>query len=213
MMRYRLLTSLIPATWKTLPWPALAGGILPGPLLAAVPAITSTRSPPPGYATLLRLAALAGALGVAYLLDDPARTTTSVVPVPRWLRWCLRVTLTAVPVTAWWAGTLLVAWLGMDHATRTGMPFTTISLEAATMLTLAAALSATASRRPNVTHGSTIAIPVLLALAALITRAPRSVALIVPPADPRWTQVHQAWAVLLISGLISFITLSHESGR
>jgi hypothetical protein len=213
MMRYRLLTSLIPATWKTLPWPALAGGTLPGPLLAAVPAIASTRIPPPGFTTLLRLAALAGALGVAYLLDDPARTTTSVVPVPRWLRWCLRATLTAVPVTAWWAGTLLVAWLGMDHAVRTGMPFTTVSLEAVTMLTLAAALSAAVSRRRNVTHGSTIAIPVLLALAALFALAPRSLALVVSPADPRWTHVHQAWAILLLSGLISFITLSHEPRR
>ncbi|MFH9549435.1 ABC transporter [Streptomyces sp. NPDC051445] len=103
-----LLRVLVPPVWRSLPWRALttAGGL--GLLLAG-----STRlpdhAPDAGLGLLVvRLTALTGALGLAFLLDDPARNTTATTPVGRARRTVLRLAL-AAPLTAlWWAVALLL---------------------------------------------------------------------------------------------------------
>lgn len=57
---------------------------------------------------LLRGAALIGALGLAFLLDDPARHLTVPVPTPRLVRQVLRVALVAPLAVLWWTAALLL---------------------------------------------------------------------------------------------------------
>ncbi|MDV6289287.1 hypothetical protein R2F25_20260 [Streptomyces sp. UP1A-1] len=58
---------------------------------------------------LLRGVALIGGLGLAFLLDDPARHLTTPVPVRRPLRQALRVALVAPFAALWWTAVLRVA--------------------------------------------------------------------------------------------------------
>ncbi|NEC73841.1 ABC transporter, partial [Streptomyces rochei] len=63
--------------WRTLPWPALAAAAALGLLVASVPALTGAEPAPWQTLVLLRGVALIGGLGLAFLLDDPARHLTT----------------------------------------------------------------------------------------------------------------------------------------
>ncbi|GAA3979033.1 ABC transporter [Streptomyces marokkonensis] len=178
--------------WRTLPWraPAAAGAV--GLLLAATPVVVGAEPSPWETLTLLRGTALIGALGLAFLLDDPARHLTAAVPVRRPLRQALRVALVAPLAALWWTAVLLL----VPSASRP--PAGGVTLEAAALGMLALAGAAAVVRLTDeACPGPPIAATLLLTAVLAPLLMPESWALFVPPDDPRWPLAHDRWAMLL----------------
>ncbi|MCT9144885.1 ABC transporter, partial [Streptomyces violarus] len=87
---------------------------------------------------LLRAAILAFAMGLVFLLDDPARHTTATVPTPRPIRIALRVALVVPVVAAWWSVALLLVPGDLRP------PVADITLEAGSAFVLAVAAAVVA---------------------------------------------------------------------
>ena len=189
--------ALLTPVLRTLPWRALAAGAAAGLLLAGIPRMLSG-APDPWLGLLaLRGAALALALGLAFLLDDPARHITSAVPVRRPLRVGLRVAL-AVPGAAlcWTAAVFLVP----EEARP---PVGALTLEAIATAVFALAAAALIIQRSTVTEpGVAVSTSLLSTAAAAFLLLPDGWALLVPPDDPRWTDTHERWAMLLVVALV-----------
>ncbi|MFB7090721.1 ABC transporter [Streptomyces sp. NPDC056296] len=184
--------SLVGPVWRTLPWRALSAAGTLGLLLAGTPVVLGAEPTAWQTLTLLRCVALIGALGLAFLLDDPARHLTAPVPTRRPLRQALRVALVAPLAALWWTAVLLLA----PSASRP--PAGGITVEAAVLGALALAGAAAAVRLTDEARpGPSIAAALLLAAVLTPLLAPESWALFVLPDDPRWPAAHDRWAVLL----------------
>ncbi|MEV5549376.1 ABC transporter [Streptomyces sp. NPDC052309] len=184
---------------RTLPWRALGAAGAVGLLIAGVPRVTGAQPNPWQTLVLLRGIALVGALGLAFLLDDPARHLTAAVPTRRPVRQALRAALVAPLVALWWTAVLLLA----PPASRP--PAGDITLEAAVTCVFALAGAAVAVRltdEPRPGPGVAAALLVSAALAPLL--APESWALFVPSADERWAAAHDRWAVLLVVAVVGW---------
>ncbi|MEU9666597.1 ABC transporter [Streptomyces bobili] len=192
-----LLRSLAPPVWRSLPWVALtvAGGL--GLLFAA-----STRLPDqtPGAEvglTVLRVTALSGGVGLAFLLDDPARHTTAASPLGRPYRAGLRLAMATPLLALWWTAVLLL----LPGPTRP--PLGPVTLEALATAAFAIAL-ATATVRftdgAEVGRGAAIWLGAAAALAVLV---PARWGLLTLAADRWWEETHVRWAVLLAVTLTS----------
>ncbi|KUN80261.1 ABC transporter [Streptomyces griseoruber] len=177
--------------WRTLPRRALTIAGAVGLLLAA-----STRLPDhaPGAGPglfVLRLTALSGALGLAFLLDDPARNTSATTPVARPLRTVLRLAM-ALPLTAlWWTTALLLV------PSPTRPPLLPVTLQAAATTAAALALATVAVRftdSPEVGRSTAIC---LLTGAAVAVLTPNRWGLLATPADPWWEPTQLRWAAVL----------------
>ncbi|MER7055421.1 ABC transporter [Streptomyces sp. NPDC000351] len=178
--------------WRTLPWRALAAAGTVGLLLAATPVVVGAEPSPWETLTLLRGTALIGALGLAFLLDDPARHLTAPVPARRPLRQALRVALVAPLAALWWTAVLLLA----PSASRP--PAGDVTLEAAALGVLALAGAAAVVRLTDEARpGPSVAATLLLTAVLAPLLMPESWALFVPADDPRWSLAHDRWAVLL----------------
>ncbi|AQS68889.1 ABC transporter [Streptomyces pactum] len=187
-----VIPDLVRPVWRTLPWRALSAAGLLGLLLAAAPAAVGAEPDRWQTLTLLRGVALTGALGLAFLLDDPARHLTAPVPTRRPLRQALRVALVAPLAALWWTAVLLL----VPSASRP--PAGDITLEAAVLVVLALAGAATAVRLTDEARpGPSIAAALLLTAVLAPLLAPESWALFVTPDDPRWPAAHDRWAVVL----------------
>ncbi|MEU9284229.1 ABC transporter [Streptomyces sp. NPDC048275] len=178
--------------WRTLPRRALAAGAALGLLLTAAPRLSSA-TPDTGLGLgLLRAAALAFGLGLAFLLDDPARHTTAVVPTRRPVRTGLRVAL-AVPLAAlWWTAALLL----VPQEARP--PVGAVTLEAAAIAVLALAGAALAVRCTDAAEpGIAVSAGLLGGALAAALLLPDRWALVVPVGDPLWDGAHERWAGIL----------------
>ncbi|MFC8872407.1 ABC transporter [Streptomyces sp. NPDC057148] len=197
--------ALVVPVWRTLPWPALSAAGALGLLAAATPALTGAEPAPWQTLILLRGVALIGALGLAFLLDDPARHLTTPVPVPRPLRQALRVALAAPLAALWWTAVLLIA----PSASRP--PAGDITLEAAAVGVLALAAAAAAVRLTDEARpGPAVVAALLLAAVAAPLLTPEDWALFVPAEDPRWPQAHDRWAVLLAAVAVAWAVCGPE---
>ncbi|MEJ1201027.1 MULTISPECIES: ABC transporter [unclassified Streptomyces] len=189
--------ALVGPVWRTLPWRGLAAAGTLGLLLAATPDAAGAEPTSWETLTLLRGVALIGALGLAFLLDDPARNLTAPVPTRRPLRQALRVAMVAPLAALWWTAVLLLA----PSASRP--PAGDITVEAAVLGVLALAGAATAVRLTDEARpGPSVAAALLLAAVLAPLLAPESWALFVPPEDPRWPTAHDRWAVLLAAAAV-----------
>ncbi|MDH6585638.1 hypothetical protein M2161_004744 [Streptomyces sp. SAI-133] len=185
---------LVVAVARAMPWRAVGTGAVVGLLIVALPRLLSGTPDAWLGLTLLRAAALAFALGLAFLLDDPARRLTSPVPTRRWVRSGLRVALAAPVAALWWAAAL--ALLPKDARPPVGA----VTLEAAATAVLALAAAAVAVRFTDEPEpGPSVAAGFLtLALLAPLL-LPTRWDLFVPVGDPNWQAAHTRWAVLLVS--------------
>ncbi|MGW7222892.1 ABC transporter [Streptomyces sp. NPDC054826] len=202
-----LVPGLVRPVARTVPWRAIGAGSAVGLLLAVSPRLTQN---PDAWFTVqvLRAATVAFAVGLAFLLDDPARHTTAAVPVRRAVRHALRLAL-VVPVAAlWWTAALLL----VPPSVRP--PAAGMTLEAATAAALALAGAACAVRcsygaRPGqAVAGGLIAAAVLAPLVW-----PDRWALFVVPGDERWAAAHDRWAVLLSAAVAVWIACAPEPLR
>jgi hypothetical protein len=191
-MGLRMTRALLPPTLRALPWRAFTACGALGLGLVAVPLMASLEVGPGMLVGLLRVAALCGALAVAFALDDPARETTAAVPVPRARRQALRAVLVLAPLCAWWAAVLAVA-----RALSPGLPLAAVSLEAAGLWALALCMAGAALRFTGAAEpGAAVAGVVLAVFVAAQVIPLRHYAPFVPPGDSRWREAHRLWAVV-----------------
>ncbi|MDT0463470.1 ABC transporter [Streptomyces gibsoniae] len=207
----RAVLALVPPVWRSLPRRPLGTAAGVGLALAAVPRLVPGGTGAAPALLLLRSAAVAFALGLAFLLDDPARNVTAAVPIRRVVRTGLRTAL-VVPLAAlcWTAALLLVP--GSVRPPAGGL-----TVEAATLGVLALTGAVAAVRfaeepRPGAAVARTsVAGAGLVAL--LAAPLPERWALFVAADSPGWAVAHQRWAVLLALTLAAGAVLLPEPLR
>ncbi|MFD5222558.1 ABC transporter [Streptomyces tendae] len=188
---------LVGPVWRTLPWRALAAAGTLGLLAAATPLVTGGEPAPWQTLLLLRGIALIGALGLAFLLDDPARHLTAPLPTPRPVRQALRVALVAPIAALWWTAVLLLT----PSASRP--PVGEVTLEAVAVGVLALAAAALAVRLTDEARpGPFVAAALLLTAVLAPLLAPEGWALFTQADDPRWPAAHDRWAVLAVGAAV-----------
>ncbi|MFF6999471.1 ABC transporter [Streptomyces sp. NPDC008313] len=193
-----MIPGLLRPVGRTLPRRALAAAAVLGLLLAAATRLVSGRSGEWLCLNLLRSAALAFGLGLAFLLDDPARHTTAAVPTGRPVRVAIRVALVAPLAALWWTVVLLLA------PERIRPPVGALTLEAAAIAVCALAAAAIAVRRTDETEPGTAAAAALLG-AGIVVRLwhTEHFSLLVAVGDPAWDASHARWAaVLAVAALV-----------
>lgn len=195
---YAVILALVPPVWRTLPRTALAvcGGF--GLLLAGIPRLQSGPPDPWLCVNLLRGAALMLGVGLAFLLDDPARHTTATVPVRRPLRSALRMALVAPGAALWWTLALLLV------PGRARPPAGALTLEAAAIAVTALAVASAAVRFTERTEPGTAVAAGLLVTAMTVPTVllPERWALLVAVHDPHWAAAHERWAVVLTAAVV-----------
>jgi hypothetical protein len=177
--------------WRSLPWRPLtvAGGL--GLLAAGTLRLPDHAPDVSAGLRALRLIALIGALGLAFLLDDPARNATAATPVGRPRRTLLRLVLVGPLTVAWWAAVLLL----VPAAARPALGPATV--EAAATAGAALALAVTAVRFTDsaaVGRGAAIRLGLLAAVTLMV---PGRWGLTGTPQDPYWAATQMRWAVVL----------------
>jgi hypothetical protein len=170
----------------------MTGAVL-GLMLAGSSRTVSEEPDPWLCLNLLRAAALAFGLGLAFLFDDPARHTTATVPTRRPVRTGLRLVL-VVPFMAvcWTAALFLIPAEGRP-------PMGAITLEAAAVMTLALTSGLVAVRHSGATEpGIAISAGLVGAFFAAAVLLPTRWELFVGPSDPHWEDAHRRWAAVLV---------------
>ncbi|MEV6198046.1 ABC transporter [Streptomyces sp. NPDC051920] len=190
--------ALVRPVWRGLPrWAVLTGAVL-GLVLAGSSRTVSEEPDPWLCLTLLRAAALAFGLGLAFLLDDPARHTTATVPTRRPVRTGLRLAL-VVPLMAvcWTAALFLVPAEGRP-------PTGAITLEGAAIMVLALTSALVAVRHSTAAEpGLAISAGLVGAFFAAAVLLPERWELFVGPSDPHWDDAHRRWAVVLVVAAVA----------
>ncbi|MCX4763161.1 ABC transporter [Streptomyces sp. NBC_01275] len=177
--------------WRSLPWRALAGAGALGLLLAGTTRLPD-RAPGDGLGWfVLRLTALAGALGLAFLLDDPARNTSATTPFARPARTVLRLVLITPLTVLWWTAAVLL----IPAPTRP--PLGPATLEAAAMAALALALATTAVRFTDTAETGRGTATWLTIAAAVTVLVPERWGLLGLPGEPYWVATQVRWAAVL----------------
>lgn len=200
--------ALLRPTVRTVPWRAIGAAGALGLLLAAAPRLTGDDTDARLALNALRAAAVAFALGAAFVLDDPARHTTAAVPTRRAVRHGLRVLLVAPVAAVWWTAALLL----VPGPVRPPAAGTT--LEAATALALALAGSALAIHRGDGARpGQAVAAFLLVGSVLGPLLVPGRWALFVTPDDPRWAAAHDRWTALLCAAVVVGAVCATEPRR
>ncbi|WP_225824673.1 ABC transporter [Streptomyces naphthomycinicus] len=203
-----VIPALVVPVWRTLPWRTLGAAGAAGLLTTGLPRLFG--SAPGAWFALgqLRAAALAFALGLAFLLDDPARHGTAPVPTGRGVRIALRVALVAPVAALWWTAALLLV-PGPDRP-----PAGDVTLEAGTACALALAAATLAVRRTDDPYPGRPAATALLVTGVLAPLlVPDRWALFVAPQDPRWAAAHERWAWLLAGAAAVWVLSLGEPPR
>ncbi|MFI9832476.1 ABC transporter [Streptomyces sp. NPDC051913] len=192
----RLIGALLVPALRTLPWRALGAAGAVGLLIVSMARLTEEADEFLAL-NLLRAAALAFALGLGFLLDDPARHTTAAVPTRRPVRHALRLALVA-PVTAmWWSAAVLL----VPEDIRP--PVGDVTLEAGAAFALALAASAAAIRCTQAAEPGQAVAGAMLTTAVLgLLLCPERWALFVGTEDPRWAAAHDRWGMVLAGAVL-----------
>jgi hypothetical protein len=203
----RLVPALLVPTARAVGWaPPLAGFALSLGLLALV--VRPGLELPAGRLVLwLRLVMTVGALGCAFLLDDPSEPTTEGVAGSLLLRRALRVALLLPATAVWWVA---VVWRVRAVHPGLPLPVAALTLEAAALLAVTVALAAAGSRLAPERRGGVVAAPALLALASAAFLLPAQVTLYAQPGSAAWEGAHQRWALLLVLAPAAFAAASRD---
>ncbi|SHN44384.1 hypothetical protein [Cryptosporangium aurantiacum] len=168
-----------------------------GLVLLAVPAVLTTALDPDSLTLQLRLAAVCAGVGAVFLLDDPAKPTTVVVPGRAWVTTALRVGLALVGAAVWWVAALGIVLVGAENGAGDLLQLPGTTLEAATIVVLALALAVAGYRLADRGVASPITGPTLLVVVGGGALLPPGLALFVGVTDPRWAAAHDRWGFVL----------------
>ena len=203
-----LLLLLAPAARAT-PWGAFLAAAGVGVAIVALPAATTAALTAEDLVDLLRAAAVCGALGTGFLLDDPAARSIATVPTSRPVRYAARAGVILPAMAAWWALVLGVTVAGAEAGIGAALPLVGVTAEAAA-LTAVALMVAAARLRGQRESGGVAAFPVLLVLVMAANLLPQRLTLFVAPGGTEWTAAHGRWAVLLSVAVAGSLWASHE---
>ncbi|GAA5008482.1 ABC transporter [Streptomyces siamensis] len=205
---YAVAGALLPPLWRALPRSALTTGAVLALLLVALPRLLSTEPDPWLSLNLLRAAALTLGLGLAFLLDDPARHTTAPVPTRRPVRAGLRVALVAPLVALCWTAALLLT------PARVRPPVGAVTLEAGALALLALAAASVAVRCTDAAEpGVVVSAGLLGTVCAAALLLPYRWTLFPSAGDPAWGDAHQRWAWLLAGAAVTVAYAGTEPVR
>lgn len=190
---------------RTVPWRALGAGAAAGLVLAGTARLFPEAFTPWLALNALRAAALAFALGLAFLLDDPARRTTATVPVRRPVRQALRMAWVVPFAGLFWTTAVLLV------PSELRPPVGAVTLEAGAAWALALAGSAAWIRRseepePGVGVGAG-----LLTVGVLATLFVPG--LFVGAEDPGWGAAHDRWGLVLAGAMAGWALCAREPVR
>jgi hypothetical protein len=203
----RLVPPLLVPTARAVGWvPALAAFALSLGLLALA-VRPGLATPPADLVRWVRLTMIVGALGYAFLLDDPSEPTTEGVAGSLLLRRTLRVVLLLPATAAWWVG---VVWRVRAVHPGLPLPVAALTLEAAALLAVTVALAAAGSRLAPERRGGVVAAPALLGLTSAAFLLPARVALYAQPGSAAWDDAHRRWALLLGLALAASAAASRD---
>ncbi|MFV5992607.1 ABC transporter [Streptomyces sp. NPDC056231] len=180
--------------------PLLAAGTA-GLAVTAGPAAFHTHIEPAAAALLLRFATVLGALGLAFLLDDPAARTTEVLPVTKALRKGLRMALGLMAFGVFWGASAGLARLGVAARVREAFPLGALATEGAALAALTLALALLGLRLSASGSGSPLAAPALVLLLATVLLLPDRFALFPAPGAPNAGVAALRWGALLVLAL------------
>jgi hypothetical protein len=173
----RLVPALLVPTARAVGWGAPLAGFTLSLGLLALAVRPGLALPAERLVLWLRIAMTVGALGCAFLLDDPSEPTTEGVAGSLLLRRSLRVALLLPATAAWWAATV---WRVRAVHPGLPLPVAALTLEAAALLAVTVALAAAGSRLAPERRGGVVAAPALLALASAAFLLPARVAAVRP---------------------------------
>ncbi|MFJ3892728.1 ABC transporter [Streptomyces sp. NPDC090083] len=203
-----LLAQLVRPVVRGLPWRALGAGAVAGLVLAALPRVTSSDPNPWVALLLLRGAALAFALGLTFLLDDPARQVTVAVPTRRMVRGALRTALAVPLAVLWWTAAVLLI------PAKVRPPVGDITLEAAAAAVVALAASAAAVRLTDEPEpGQRVAVALLAASMGAALFLPTGWGLFATPDMKNWAPGHDRWVVVLVVAALTWAACGPEPVR
>ncbi|MEU9730916.1 ABC transporter [Streptomyces sp. NPDC048002] len=205
----RGVRELLVPVCRTLPWRALGAGAAVGLLFAGTARLFPEGFDPWLALNTLRAAALCFALGLAFVLDDPARHTTATVPTRRPVRQALRL-VPVVPLAAlWWTAAVLLVPADL----RPPLGATTLEAVAAFALALAGA-AATVRHGEEPEPGVAVGAGLLVVAVPAVLLLPDRWDLFVATDAPTWPEAHERWAVLLIAALTTWLLCAREpTGR
>jgi hypothetical protein len=212
-MSVRVLPLLIRPAARAMPWTAFLVAAAVGLAIVGVPAAFPVLLSDEDLVGLLRAAAVCGALGAGFLLDDPAARTVATVPTSRPLRYAARAGVVLPSVAVWWALVLAVTVGGAEEGAGAALPLGDVTVEAAALGAVALAVSAVRLRRDGSIAGGVVAGPVVLALVVVASRLPPGLVLYVPPGDGRWDAAHDRWGVLLAVAVAGMVWAALEPAR
>ncbi len=205
--------ALLPYTVRGIRWRPVAAAAAAGLGFVLVMTLVPVTQDAAGLTTVLRLAALFGAVGCGFLLDDPSESTTAVTPASRPLRLLLRP-LVAIPgIALWWAAVLALLRHDTDAGTWQGVPLAGCTLELAALMAAALAVAAFAVRRPPHDGGGTVAAPTLIVLVAVAQFVPDRFHLFVSPGTDQWATVHRWWTAILVAAVLLTTWASRDLTR
>jgi fluoroquinolone transport system permease protein len=203
----RLVPPLLVPTARAVGWAAPLAGFALSLVLLALAVLPDLELPAGRLVLWLRITMTVGALGCAFLLDDPSEPTTEGVAGSLLLRRSLRVALLLPATAAWWAA---VVWRVRDVYPGLPLPIAALTLEAAAVLAVTVALAAAGSRLAPERRGGVVAAPALLALASAAFLLPARVALYALPGSAAWDGAHRRWTLLLGLALAAFAAASRD---
>jgi hypothetical protein len=203
----RLVPALLVPTARAVGWAAPLAGFALSLGLLALAVRPGLALPPERLVLWLRLAMTVGALGCAFLLDDPSEPTTEGVAGSLLLRRTLRVALLLPATAAWWAAAV---WRVRAVHPELPLPVAALTLEAAALLAVTVALAAAGSRLAPERRGGVVAAPALLALVCAAFLLPARVALYALPGSADWDGAHRRWALLLGLAVVAFAAASRD---
>jgi predicted permease len=206
----RLVPALLVPTARAVGWAAPLAGFTLSLGLLALAVRPGLELPVERLVLWLRLAMTAGALGCAFLLDDPSEPTTEAVAGSLLLRRTLRVALLLPAAAAWWVAVL---WRVRAVHPELPLPVAALTLEAAALLAVTLALTAAGSHLAPERRGGVVAAPALLALASAAFLLPARVTLYAPLGGAAWDGAHRRWAILLGLALGAFALASRDPAR
>ncbi|MFF2409084.1 hypothetical protein [Streptomyces sp. NPDC058092] len=180
--------------------PLLAAGTA-GLAVTAGPAVFSTHVEPAPAALLLRIATVLGALGLAFLLDDPAARTTEVLPVTKALRKGLRMTLGLMAFGLFWGASAGLSRLGVDAGARESFPVGALATEGAALAALTLTLALLGLRYSASGSGSPPAASALILLLATALLLPDPSTLFPAPGAANGDAATLRWGILLVLAL------------
>jgi hypothetical protein len=210
LRQLRLVPALLVPTVRAVGWaPPLAAFTLSlGLLVLTVERVQGLQAG--GLVVWLRITMAVGALGSAFLLDDPSEPTTEAVAGSLLLRRALRVALLLPATAAWWAAAV---WRVRAVHPAVPLPIAALTLEAGTLLAVTIALAAAGSHLAPERRGGVVATPALFAVTGAGILLPARVALYALPGSPGWDGAHHRWATLLGLALAAFATASRDPAR